>query len=321
MGWLTTEELVYDAKGRLATHAPATYKIPVASDVPLDLQHAPSYPRQSDAEHLPFEGGRRAAADARDLGLFGDPRRRACDESEGPAAARSAVHAGVDPQCDPLADGARGEAAPMLRFPPSHRCDRSRRVGGAGDASPRPGIEPARGGRAHGGEAVRGVSRHDRRRSAGVGRARGCARGAESKGAARRCAARWRWGRSSRNVAAAGSNGASRRSIGATSTRPRRSSPPPSAADRRRLKAAIGSDGRIERRLEGDRRGEDLTAGLPGEGVWTEPLGESARAVYLFGAGHVGRALALALAPLPFAVRWIDSRREAFRNTRLPMSR
>ncbi len=36
------------------------------------------------------------------------------------------------------------------------------------------------------------------------------------------------------------------------------------------------------------------------------------RAVYLFGAGHVGRALALALAPLPFAVRWIDSRREAF---------
>src|SRR5208282_1287982 len=32
------------------------------------------------------------------------------------------------------------------------------------------------------------------------------------------------------------------------------------------------------------------------------------RAVYLFGAGHVGRALALALAPLPFQLRWIDSR-------------
>jgi xanthine dehydrogenase accessory factor len=28
----------------------------------------------------------------------------------------------------------------------------------------------------------------------------------------------------------------------------------------------------------------------------------------LFGAGHVGRALVLALAPLPFTVRWIDSR-------------
>ena len=35
VGWLTTEELVYDPKGRLATHAPATYKIPVPSDVPL----------------------------------------------------------------------------------------------------------------------------------------------------------------------------------------------------------------------------------------------------------------------------------------------
>jgi xanthine dehydrogenase large subunit len=34
MGWLTTEELVYDAEGRLLTHAPATYKIPVASDTP-----------------------------------------------------------------------------------------------------------------------------------------------------------------------------------------------------------------------------------------------------------------------------------------------
>ncbi|CAM5770318.1 xanthine dehydrogenase molybdopterin binding subunit [Bosea minatitlanensis] len=34
MGWLTTEELVWDRKGRLLTHAPSTYKIPVASDRP-----------------------------------------------------------------------------------------------------------------------------------------------------------------------------------------------------------------------------------------------------------------------------------------------
>lgn len=34
MGWLTTEELVWDAKGRLRTHAPSTYKIPLASDRP-----------------------------------------------------------------------------------------------------------------------------------------------------------------------------------------------------------------------------------------------------------------------------------------------
>jgi xanthine dehydrogenase large subunit len=37
MGWLTTEELVYDKEGRLRTHAPSTYKIPVASDVPAAL--------------------------------------------------------------------------------------------------------------------------------------------------------------------------------------------------------------------------------------------------------------------------------------------
>ncbi|MBX3530457.1 MAG: xanthine dehydrogenase molybdopterin binding subunit [Rhizobiaceae bacterium] len=34
MGWLTTEELVWDGKGRLRTHAPSTYKIPLASDRP-----------------------------------------------------------------------------------------------------------------------------------------------------------------------------------------------------------------------------------------------------------------------------------------------
>jgi len=78
------------------------------------------------------------------------------------------------------------------------------------------------------------------------------------------------------------------------------------------LKARIGRDGRIERELDASMRGEALTENLPDEGSWSEPLGDSARAVYLFGAGHVGRALALALAPLPFAVRWIDSRREAF---------
>jgi len=34
MGWLTTEELKWNEKGMLTTHAPSTYKIPLASDVP-----------------------------------------------------------------------------------------------------------------------------------------------------------------------------------------------------------------------------------------------------------------------------------------------
>ena len=34
MGWLTTEQLVWNDKGLLTTHAPSTYKIPTAGDVP-----------------------------------------------------------------------------------------------------------------------------------------------------------------------------------------------------------------------------------------------------------------------------------------------
>lgn len=38
MGWLTTEELVWDEAGRLRTHAPSTYKIPAAADIPADFR-------------------------------------------------------------------------------------------------------------------------------------------------------------------------------------------------------------------------------------------------------------------------------------------
>ena len=38
MGWLTSEELCWDERGRLMTHAPSTYKIPTASDVPADFR-------------------------------------------------------------------------------------------------------------------------------------------------------------------------------------------------------------------------------------------------------------------------------------------
>jgi len=37
MGWLTSEELWWDATGRLRTHAPSTYKIPAAGDVPAQF--------------------------------------------------------------------------------------------------------------------------------------------------------------------------------------------------------------------------------------------------------------------------------------------
>ena len=37
-GWLTTEELWWDERGELKTHAPSTYKIPGSRDVPHDLR-------------------------------------------------------------------------------------------------------------------------------------------------------------------------------------------------------------------------------------------------------------------------------------------
>jgi xanthine dehydrogenase accessory factor len=69
------------------------------------------------------------------------------------------------------------------------------------------------------------------------------------------------------------------------------------AAEPFRAHAWTGPDGRIAREIAED--GEEV-------------FGEAATPVLLFGAGHVGRALTLALAPLPFRVRWIDSRPEAF---------
>ncbi len=72
--------------------------------------------------------------------------------------------------------------------------------------------------------------------------------------------------------------------------------------------ARSAADGRIDRSIAGARASPEPLA----RGAWRETFGALASPLYLFGAGHVGRALALALAPLPFAVRWIDSRADAF---------
>jgi xanthine dehydrogenase large subunit len=38
MGWLTTEQLVWNDRGVLATHAPSTYKIPATGDIPAHFK-------------------------------------------------------------------------------------------------------------------------------------------------------------------------------------------------------------------------------------------------------------------------------------------
>jgi xanthine dehydrogenase accessory factor len=48
------------------------------------------------------------------------------------------------------------------------------------------------------------------------------------------------------------------------------------------------------------------------DGRLVERFGAAPTPLYLFGAGHVGRSLVAALAPLPFAVTWVDPRPGAF---------
>ena len=110
MGWVTTEELVFDAKGRLTTHAPATYKIPVASDMPerfntrlhMRPNETDSIYRSKAVGEPPFMLG---------IAVYSrDPRRGARGEARRPAEAGGALHAGGDLE--------RGEVAGRLTLLP-----------------------------------------------------------------------------------------------------------------------------------------------------------------------------------------------------------
>ena len=83
--------------------------------------------------------------------------------------------------------------------------------------------------------------------------------------------------------------------------------------------ASAGDGATPERRSKGcnhDGGAGGMLAGPPvvleGNSVILERFCDARRPVWLFGAGHVGRALMLALAPLPFEVTWIDERAGAF---------
>jgi len=75
-------------------------------------------------------------------------------------------------------------------------------------------------------------------------------------------------------------------------------------------RARLGEDGRMRRVLAEAPGGEPVV--VEADGALREAFAEARTPVLLFGAGHVGRALVLALAPLPFELRWIDPRPEAF---------
>jgi xanthine dehydrogenase accessory factor len=76
--------------------------------------------------------------------------------------------------------------------------------------------------------------------------------------------------------------------------------------------AIKGPDGRLARKVVSGPTGPGAEIEPLPDGGLRERFADGATPLYLFGAGHVGRALVLALAPLPFRTRWIDSRREMF---------
>ncbi len=65
--------------------------------------------------------------------------------------------------------------------------------------------------------------------------------------------------------------------------------------------------GRVELRIESFDRGS-----IPHVRLDAETFVEDLRHLHLWGAGHVGRALVMALAPLPFRISWWDARPNAF---------
>jgi xanthine dehydrogenase accessory factor len=81
--------------------------------------------------------------------------------------------------------------------------------------------------------------------------------------------------------------------------------------------AAVGADGRLVRRVAAanEARSPRPAYEIQSDGRVYERFGDEPTPFYLFGAGHVGRALAVALAPLPFLVTWIDMRPGAIPET------
>ena len=82
------------------------------------------------------------------------------------------------------------------------------------------------------------------------------------------------------------------------------------AAGRLVTRATLSAEGGVDRQAA---EGVEMPPGSAtfAAGVLTEGFGDDRRALTLFGAGHVGRALVLALAPLPFAVTWVEPRPDA----------
>ena len=166
MGWLTTEELVFDGQGRLRTHAPSTYKIPTCSDVPEDFR-----------VNLWASKGNRENTIYRSKAVGEPPLMLATSVFSAILYAIASLKKGVVPSArcagNTGSDHARRQRhegrglnhAGVVQHP-SCRCGAWRLCAHHPTRDPR--VRPARGRRPHGRHAGWVVHRNDRRRGAGV---------------------------------------------------------------------------------------------------------------------------------------------------------
>ncbi len=79
------------------------------------------------------------------------------------------------------------------------------------------------------------------------------------------------------------------------------------------LMQAMQDDKKGERIIVVESPGAELSGvESPAQTWWLEPLRHDISHIMLFGAGHVGQAVAQILSPLPFSVTWVDSREGLF---------
>ena len=309
MGWLTTEELVWDSAGRLRTHAPSTYKIPTASDVPADFRVA-----------LFESGGNREETIYRSKAVGEPPLMLAISVFSAitdaiaslkpavDAAPRRAGDAGGDHAGGPRHDRGRDL---MTRLAPAPRRDRSPRAGGDGYGRRHARLDAARGRRA--------ADRHPGRRHSPARSAAARSNGGRSRWPRRRSPTPASRAPRLRRFALGPELGQccggqvelaievfDRTTIARGSRILPRARPPARSPRVGRIADGQASSGRWS--------SDPVDAGTAScaDGVLSEGFGDDRRPLFLFGAGHVGRALVLALAPLPFAVTWIDPRPDAF---------
>jgi len=79
------------------------------------------------------------------------------------------------------------------------------------------------------------------------------------------------------------------------------------------LHSRLRADGHVERQRRSSVQSDvDLQASADGGYTLIESISDTRTPVWLYGAGHVGQAIARAIADLPLRLTWIDSRADAF---------